>query len=176
MSVLCSLLSENKCADVFVSGMALSMPLMAPLPSIEGQLPDCPVTKWSNDNIDIAAEQVRAAHAHTHTNTHTYLQTHTYTHKHTHTRACGHTRTHTCYIDRIVWNGCVFCYALFVSKVGQEGWAIKNFSQMYKHKIYKYTHMYMYMYVCVCVCICVYVYAYIYTYIYVHTYTYLQTF
>jgi len=38
--------------------MALSMPTMAPLPSIEGLLPDCPVTKWSTD-IDIAAEQAK---------------------------------------------------------------------------------------------------------------------
>ena len=41
-----------------LAGMALSMPTMAPLPSIDGQLPDCPVTKWSVDDINIAAEQV----------------------------------------------------------------------------------------------------------------------
>jgi len=39
--------------------MALSMPTMAPLPSIDGQLPDCPVTKWSVDDINIAAEQAK---------------------------------------------------------------------------------------------------------------------
>ena len=102
MNVLCLLLSIHKCADVFVSGMALSMPLMAPLPSIEGQLPDCPVTKWSNDNIDIAAEQVRAAHTNTHTETHTQTHKQTYTHTcrhthtqtHTHARVRSHTHTH----------------------------------------------------------------------------------
>ena len=37
---------------------ATAVPAMAPLPSLESQLPDCPATKWSVDNIDIAAEQV----------------------------------------------------------------------------------------------------------------------
>jgi len=41
------------------AGMAATaLPSMAPLPSLESQLPDCPATKWSVDNIDIAAEQV----------------------------------------------------------------------------------------------------------------------
>ena len=33
-------------------------PTLAPMPSLANELPDCPTTKWSVDNIDIAAEQV----------------------------------------------------------------------------------------------------------------------
>merc|ERR1719329_252578 len=39
--------------------MALSMPALAPLPSIEGALPDCPTTKWSSEGIDIRGEQAK---------------------------------------------------------------------------------------------------------------------
>ena len=31
-------------------------PTLAPMPSLANELPDCPTTKWSVDNIDIAAE------------------------------------------------------------------------------------------------------------------------
>jgi len=38
---------------------ATAVPAMAPLPSLESQLPDCPATKWSVDSVDIAAEQAK---------------------------------------------------------------------------------------------------------------------
>ncbi|EKX42159.1 hypothetical protein GUITHDRAFT_158147 [Guillardia theta CCMP2712] len=39
--------------------MTLALPRMEPLPPLDGQLPDCPVTIWNSENIDIAAEQRR---------------------------------------------------------------------------------------------------------------------
>ena len=46
------------------TGMTLALPRMEPLPPLDGQLPDCPVTIWNSENIDIAAEQVKTCVAH----------------------------------------------------------------------------------------------------------------